>query len=479
MNKTLLLILCDFLLLNLLALTRWEKAEPAPRKQPPVPQMAANAATKEQDLVETMRQSLADERSSREQITERLSAADSTLTAREQALTALQTERTKLAADRTALAASLTETQRTATELTQKVASAAQEATMTKEQLAQLQRELQEKQRELAERLAESERQKSALASLAQQQADARKQIEGLTMAVVVGEQEKKNLRETAESLKTQVEAERSDRIKVQETTTQLAQGVGQLAEKSGELTKEIRENRPINANVLFNDFLTNRVQTTFVANRQGFLHQVNRSQVARTVFVTNGKQIYALLHLSDTPFSFSPPGANANWEKITVEFSRQPAAPVNATEISFLAADPRVVVLPVDEAQVTALGGKVYPLAAEPFKFPEAVLVNGGGKGYGEVSFKLDAAHPGYVRVDNRIFKRLFGDFSPSRGDLVFSKTGELLGIMVNSDYCAVIRNFTPAKTIRTGDDVKSQNTGQMLDELSARYSALPLDLQ
>lgn len=28
MNKTLLLIMCDFMLLNLLALTRWEKAEP-------------------------------------------------------------------------------------------------------------------------------------------------------------------------------------------------------------------------------------------------------------------------------------------------------------------------------------------------------------------------------------------------------------------------------------------------------------------
>ena len=43
MNKTLLLILCDFLLLNLLALTRWEKAEPARAKQPPVPELAASA----------------------------------------------------------------------------------------------------------------------------------------------------------------------------------------------------------------------------------------------------------------------------------------------------------------------------------------------------------------------------------------------------------------------------------------------------
>lgn len=478
MNKTLLLILCDFLLLNLLALTRWEKAEPVPTKQqPPVPELAANAATKEQDLVETMKQSLTDERAARDQVVERLSATDNALAAREQALAALQTERSKLAADREKLASSLTETQKAASELTQKVASATQEATLTKEQLAQLQRELQEKQREIAERQAEAERQKQALAALAQQQAEARKQIEGLTMAVVVGEQEKKNLRETAETLKGQVEAERADRLKVQETTTQLAQGVGQLAEKSGELTKEIRENRPINANVLFNDFLSNRVQTTITANRQGFLHQVNRSQAARTVFVTNGKQIYALLHLSDTPFSYNVPGAN--WEKINVEFTRPPSARAVATEIDFLAADPRVVVLPVDEAQVSALGGKVYPLAAEPFKFPEAVLVNGGGKGYGEVGFKLDAAMPGYVRVDNRIFKRLFGDFAPSRGDLVFSKTGELLGIMVNSDFCAVIRNFTVSKSIKTGDDVKAQNTGQIIDELGARYRALPLELQ
>jgi X-X-X-Leu-X-X-Gly heptad repeat protein len=477
MNKTLLLILCDFLLLNLLALTRWEKAEPAPAKQPPVPQMEANAATKEQDLVETMRQSLVDERATREQVAERLSAADSTLTAREQALAALQTERTKLAADRNALASTLTETQRAATELTQKVATATQEATLTKEQLAQLQRELQEKQRELAERQAETERQKQALAALAQQQADARKQIEGLTMAVVVGEQEKKTLRETAETLKTQVEAERADRIKVQETTTQLAQGVGQLAEKSGELTKEIRDNRPINANVLFNEFLGNRVQTTITANRQGFLGKVNRNEVARTVFVTTGKQIYALLHIADTPFSYGVPGSD--WEKITVEFTRAGAARTAAQAMHFLAADPRVVALPVNEAQVTTLGGNVYPIAAEPFKFPEAVLVNGGGKGYGEVGFKLDAARPGYVRVDNRIFKRLFGDFAPSRGDLVFSKSGEFLGIMVNNDYCAVIKNFTPAGTIGTGDDVKSQNTAQIFDGLAARYRSLPLDLQ
>ena len=120
-----------------------------------------------------------------------------------------------------------------------------------------------------------------------------------------------------------------------------------------------------------------------------------------------------------------------------------------------------------------------VYPLATDPFKFPEAVLIDGGGRGYGEVGFKLDPSGPGFVRVDNRLFKRLFGDFAPSRGDLVFSKTGDLLGIMVNSDYCAVLGNFTPQQTIRTGPDIKSQTTGATLESLIARMRTLPLKLQ
>jgi hypothetical protein len=471
MNKTLLLILCDFLLLNLLALTRWEKAVPTPKnQQPPVPEMSSNAVTGDQDLVETMRQSLADEKTARDQLVERLSSSESGLAAREQALTALQAERNKLATERANLAASLTETQKTAAELNQKAAAAAQEATMTREQLAQLQREL-------ADRQAEAERQKQALAALEKQHADAQKRIEGLTTAVAVSEQEKKTLRETAETLKNQVEVERADRLKVQETTTQLAQGVGQLAEKSTELTKEIRDNRPVNANTLYNDFLNNSVQTTFTANRHGLLHQVQRTAANRTVLVTDGKEIYALLHISDTPFSIGTPGTD--WEKVTVDLSRSGGSHTAAETINFLAIDPRVVVLPVTAEQVSAIGGKVYPLAVDPFKFPEAVLISSGAKGYGEVGFKLDVTQPGYVRVDNRLFKRLFGDFAPSAGDLVFSKTGELLGIMVNSDYCAVLGNFSVFQTIHAGDDVKSQTTSRIFEMLDNRYRSLPQKLQ
>ena len=472
MNKTLLLILCDFLLLTLLALTRWESAEPPRPTQPQqsVPGPAVNAATKEQDLVETMRQSLADERAVREELAQKLSSADAALAAREQNLAQLRSERAKLAEERNAVSATLTETQRAAAELSQKVASATQEATMTKEQLAQLQREL-------AERQAEADRQRIALANLEKQHADARKQIEGLTLAVVVSEQEKKTLRETAANLKGQVEVERTERIKVQETATQLAQGVGQLAEKSGELTKEIRENRPINANVIFNDYLENRVTASFNATRRVFIGSPTRAKEASTVLVTDGRQVYALLHVADTIFSYGENGID--WESLSVQLSRGGAARGAPGAVQFLAHDPRVVVLPIDAQQATALGAKIYPLAADPFRFPEAVLIDGGGRGYGEVAFKLDPSDPNFVRVDNRLMRRLFGDFSPKRGDLVFAKSGELLGIMVNNDYCALIKNFAPAMTIQPGPDIRAQNTGELFDALIARVRSLPLKLQ
>ena len=470
MNKTLLLILCDFLLLTLLALTRWETAEPPRPKQPPVPELAANAVSKDQDLVEVMRQSLADEKIVRDELAQKLAATDATLAAREQSLTQVQAERARLAQERNAVATTLTETQRAAADLAQKFKSASQEATMTREQLAQLQRELAEKQ-------AEAERLERERTRLAKDQAEAQKQIQGLTMAVVVGEQEKKTLREAAESLKGQVEAERTERLKVQEANTQLAQGVGQLAEKSGELTKEIRENRPINANVLFNDFVANRVTAKFAASRRGFLGPANRTKDAHTVLVTDGRQVYALVHINDTVFSLGENGVD--WESLAIELSKGGTGRSAAAQVQFLAQDPRIVVLPLDPAQAAALNAKVYPLANDPFKFPEAVLIDGSGRGYGEVGFKLDVTEPTFVRVDNRFFKRLFGDFAPKRGDLVFAKTGELLGIMVNDDYCAVLKNFGAARTIRTDQDIRGQSTGQLFDALIARVRALPIKLQ
>jgi hypothetical protein len=463
MNRTLLLFVVDFLFLNLIALTRWEKSEPAHPHAPPINEISANTTSKDNDLVEAMRQSLTEEQLSRQALEQKLSSDDSTLASREKSLGQLQSEGQKLTAQ-------LADTQKSQVDLNLKYEAESQENSLTRSQLAALQRELDDKK-------AEAERQKQALTLLENQQAQARKQIEGLNVAVAVSEHDKAQLAAKATDLEGQVQTERAERAKVEQETTQLAQGVGSLAQNSGELTKEIRDNRPISANVLFNDFLANRVETDFSATKKGLFGNTNTDRETKTVFTTDGKQVYALIEVEDTPFSLREIGAD--WKRVSVGFVRPPDYKSTGTEIQFLRVDPRVVVVPVDAQQVAALGAKVYPLAADPFKFPEALLISGGGKGYGELGFKLDDAHRGYVKVDNRVMKRLFGDFATSRGDLVFSKTGELLGIMVNSDYCVLLGNFAPTATITAGEDTSSQHTGSIIDALSSRVLQMPPELQ
>lgn len=467
MNKTLLLIIIDFLFLNLIALTQWEKLEVS---RPPA-QIGPNVAAEpgegpssvESDLVAAMRQSLSDEQTTRDTLAQQLAATKSVLAEREDNVGELQAERRRLSTI-------LEDTQEMAQQLRVRATEASRDAAMTKEQLEQLRRELEAKN-------AEAERQREALARLEQEQRAAQEKIQGLAVAVRVAEQEKLLLRETADTFRQQAEAERQERVQVQATTVQLAQGVGELAEKSGELTREIRDNRPINANTLFGEFLENRVDTRLRAFRRTFLGPITREREARTILVTDGDQTYALMHIADTPFSVRENGAD--WETFMAGFAGRNGVSHRAERMDFLSLDPRIAALPVPAAAVPGLGSKVYQTALDPFKFPEAVLISGGGAGYGEVVFKLDASQPGYVRVDNRLMKRLFGDFSPSRGDLVFSKTGELLGIMVNNDYCALVTNFLPSHTLPTGDDLKERPTGEILDALVARYRALPLKLQ
>lgn len=462
MNKTLLLIMCDFMLLNLLALTRWEKAEPSHTQlETAAPRSAVNAPAINADMVELMRVSLEDEKNAREQLASQLSSTQGTLTEKEKNLAALQQQKGQLENN-------LAATQNSARELEKRYSAAAQDAFLSKEQLAKLQRELEE-------RRAEAERQAAELARAERQNAEARQRIENLNVAVRVAEQEKQIIAQSLTEAKQQVEVERLERAKVQEQTTQLTQGVTQLAEKSGELRQEIRENRPINPNVIFSEFIANRVQSYLTARRPGLFSPTVKEKEAQTILVSDGNRIYALMHLSDTPFTLSE--VPTDFDQVSGRLSRGTfSAPI--AELQFLRLDPRVIVAPVDASLAGLMGAKVYQLAKDPFKFPDAVLVRADDGRYGDTPFRIDQSNTDYVKLDNRITTRLFGEIAPKRGDLVFSKTGDLIGIMVNNDYCAVLGNFTPAFTLKVGD-APEPKTSVILGDAQTRWSRLPIKLQ
>ena len=97
----------------------------------------------------------------------------------------------------------------------------------------------------------------------------------------------------------------------------------------------------------------------------------------------------------------------------------------------------------------------------------------------YGECKFQIDLTTPNYVKLDRDLLKGLFGKFNPTSGDLVFSKTGELLGIMANSTYCLMFRNFQTAATFQLSDNMQNQATGTVLTRLYTIVASLPVRLQ
>ena len=182
------------------------------------------------------------------------------------------------------------------------------------------------------------------------------------------------------------------------------------------------------------------------------------------------------MCHVQDTPLTLWDPGTE--WEGLTGTLSRNTTEiPVRSLYFSFR--DPRVVWMPVSASEVRQLGCKVYRLSRDPFKFQDAVLVGTQDDYYGECGFEIDLSTPDYVKLDRSLLKGLFGHFNPSRGDLVFSKTGELLGVMANSTYCMMIRTFDAGAMFQFGEDVREEHTGGVLAGLYSQIAQFPLKLQ
>jgi len=106
-------------------------------------------------------------------------------------------------------------------------------------------------------------------------------------------------------------------------------------------------------------------------------------------------------------------------------------------------------------------------------------VVVGSQESHYGECSFQIDLTTPLYLKMDRNTLKGLFGKFNPSRGDFVFSRTGELLGVMANNTYCLVIKDFNPTTILQLSPDMSSQKTGETLSRLYSLIAGLPFKLQ
>lgn len=527
MNKTLMLVICDFLLLSMLALARFDPPEDAPE-----PTLEANAAASsaEAELIELLEESLESELSSRENLTEDLTetreslqekarilaereaaleAAQSNLAATTEKARTLETSKAQLEAQQAALAeekarleaerAQLAERfDRTRSELeaakgeqvemANTLGQLKEESSVSRERLSQSEKERLARERELAEREAALKAAEAERARLAAEREALNRQLE-----VALAERrmlEDTLTREQTEKLNLQREKEeafaRADRLtqgvselgqgvsQLGQGVSQLGQGVSDLTQSSQAMQEELEAARPQTMSEIFTRFQNNRATLRFTARERTFLGgQTERNYASKSILIKAPDGAHFLVtHTADSPFAFGKNTSSVLGVSLSVSLGER-RFPVS--QIGFLSADPRIIFVPLPDSVVAASGMETFPLSQQPERWEEAVLVKNDESNFGRTGFRRLTESERFLKMERPALGQLFADFASSQGDFAFSKNSRFIGLLTDSQHAVVIDDFLASAVLSLGDRFDPQEYADTLDRLRDRAQQLP----
>lgn len=446
MNKTLLLIICDFLLISILALVKFEpEVEDDTQKQQENLQEDA-----EREMVELLELSLDNEARRRKEAESIARAKESELeTTQEslqetrQSLERIDTTRESLAREKATLEESLQERRAALEEANQKSSELVSNLTERERRLARMQEELQKAQETMEEKERSLQESQQKIEELAQRQQE-------LQTNLKIEETEKKILRENLTAAKTEVDQARVEAEKARERAEKLATGVSDLAASSTELTRKIEEGREISMNEIFDHFRSAQSRLAFRYRQQIFLGYNDRSLIVNGVVLNIDGNYYAAFATPGTPFE---PKTLPRVNDLQGAFQfgdRQ----FRINQITYLSEDRNLAGVRIPESlwEENEIGS--FALESNPTRFSNAVLIDNENNYYSEFPIKLAPESNRRLRMEDKLSNRLFGEFSPSQGDYLFSKSGHFMGVMINNSEALLFEDLTPGESISLGDE-------------------------
>jgi hypothetical protein len=445
MNKSILLVICDFLILSLLALARFDKAEPV--NQPEQEQAVVESQVKAgDDMVELLRMSLEAEQSEKQQLASELESAQKKEASAQLIVEDLNRSRERLLEEKKAV---LQQQEKLAQQLQiteSEKARVLSEQSQLKEDLIVVQERQRMLQDQLKKREITVEKMQSDMRMLEDKRATVERDNAVLNTKLQSAAVEKKRL-------ELEMETVRKEKERVQEQAQNLAQGVTRLADNSAAMKDEIRQLQPLSINEVFSNFQRNRLRITFKTREISLLGESDNQYEVFGLIVHDRDQYAALVEISETPLY------GANWFRILkLSVSIEGGADVKIPALRSSVQQPFVIQIPLTDEWVANSGKKPYELTADPFRYSSAVLLTADGDRYGEAAFKLKPENTSYLTIDGRILTRLFGEFSPSRGDFLLSRSGEFMGIMTTNNEARILSVLDPKDTLPLGDGFSSK---------------------
>jgi hypothetical protein len=441
-NKTLLIIICDFLLISILALVEFKpQVEIA---EPDSAELKENAA---EEMLELLQLSLEQENAERAAVEAALSEKESALAETSESLAEKETlirekeqiiDRTTQAlaktdetlrtiqAEKAAVATELSQTQSTL-ELTLEEKSGLADALRQREaQSRQLQDELARQREETAAREAALSAAQENLESLEQSQ-------QQLSTQLKIRETESAILQQNLVAARAEVERARVEAERAQQRTESLAAGVSELAASSSQLKEEIQKAQPVSMNALFKAFEDNKLDLLFRWRERLALGLANRETRLQSIIIEKEGELLAVFSTKDTPLA----ATRAQDIQLILELGEKAYA---IREISYLTGDESIAAFRIPSNLAESANIEAFNLTTDPFRFAEAILISSRESVYGEIPVRVPPGESSQLDVESRLFNRLFGEFSPAPGDYVFSLTGELIGIMNSNNRARIL---------------------------------------
>jgi hypothetical protein len=531
MNKTLMLVICDFLLLSMLALARFDPPEEKPEA---TLDATASSATAEAELIELLEESLKSELTSREDLSEDLAVTRESLQAKAHALeqreavlketqqnleaksteaaqlaktkaeieaqqkllaaekSQVEAERAKLAErfedTRTQLESANSERVQLATTLGQ----LKEESSVAKERLNQTEEELIAREIALAEREAALKASEEEKQLLAKQSAELSKQLEVAQAERRLLEQNLSQEQIEKQQLRAEKEQAfaRADRLgqnvsdlgagvsQLGQGVSQLGQGVNTLAQTSADIQKEIEDSRPQTMSEIFTRFQKNRATIQFRSSEKAVFGGLNqRTYESKSILISDKDgTTYLVTHTNDTPFAFSKNQKSITSVSLTVSLAGRD---LTINQVGFLATDPRLIFIPLPAQVVATSGLETFPLALQPERWEEAVLVKNDESNFVRTGFRRLTSSDRFLKMDRPTLGELFADFASSRGDLAFTKNGQFIGALTDTNYAVVINAFLAAGIVNIGNSYNADESAATIDRLKDRVSKLPKEVQ
>ena len=442
MNKSLLLIICDFLLISILALVEFKpEVDVTVVSEQELRDQAA------EEMLELLQLSLEYENSQREEVEDLLGKSKETLSQTVQSLQATESSLSKVSEnleqtkeEKEALANSLLDTRKSLDDTNESLSDTLQSLEMTLEQKRALassleknqlqsQRLQEELQREQAQTEAKAAELEAAQETL--QKTESARQQMATEMRIL--DTEKQMLAQNLLTAQAEVERSRIDAERAMTRTEDLAAGVSELAASSTALKEEIRQTQPLSLNTIYQRFEENRIFIRFEWEEASLFTSVKRESALQSLMIDTGSGVYAIFATGNTPLQESGKPSPT----VTMTIGERS---FRVQSIGFLEGEPGIACVRVSEEIVATSGLSPFTVSEDPLRFSNAVLVSDNEEVYGEIPIRVPPGEKGYLEIETKLFNRLFGEFSPGPGDYVFSMTGELTGIMVRSNRARII---------------------------------------